>query len=820
MVVTGIIKPPPDIRAVVNRTALFVSKNGRAFETKILAREEGKSKKFDFLHSTSPFHAYYEDRVTFYQNGGTDDSEKKEKQKQKEEEEKKAAEKKHAEQQKKSVLASHQKASVVDVVAKAMLTQRQKIMNLHAAAKDNNDNDNEHKHKNKTNEENKTNENTLFIKKPRDMIFVNITAPARLTSMQIDTIKIMAQFTALASTVRAIGGGFLDSVTRKECWQNNTTNPVFDFLKPRHPHFAYFSALVDCYKKIAARNDVEHLEHLKRCAGVDVDVDVGIDIGAAGKDGSAPPSSASSTSKSGVYHCLEDAAYRCEYYRYHEEEKRRREEAADSSSGEVLGGSAYVDWHDFVVVETIAFPYDEVVVEQRPAVLDDATANASANGPAQTQTAHAIALNAAAALKEDDMDMDMDMDSDDDDDGEEKEQIRVVPDYTYTPKVVDAASTMTDATRTHMIDPITGRAVALADMSEHMRIQLLDPKWAAEKRRFLEKQKDSNFVAGDQIASNINRFAQQRSDIFGGAAGEEAAADSKRRLEEANRIMREQAARPQPALPLSLPLLPGPMNGNGIVNLPVPHHHQLPPPSMMMPPLPQQSVPSFAPPPSFPPPPPPPAAAAAAPPPLASSILPPVTTATVDATNHHPKPDAEEAPEAKKPRLLDLPLPVGSFAVPPSFPPPPASAAPSEAPSASAPALALEPTPTPTETSEVEQQEQTIASSEESNKLLSEDDFVASLPDSNVQLSIVVPNDENVQHWMFNGQTLAMSVDARHKVKMVKEELKLLLGGMPVNKMQLRYDGTFLKDSLSLGVLNIGPLATLHLVPKTRGGRK
>ena len=52
-------------------------------------------------------------------------------------------------------------------------------------------------------------------------------------------------------------------------------------------------------------------------------------------------------------------------------------------------------------------------------------------------------------------------------------------------------------------------------MPEHMRIQLLDPKWAEERKKFQEKQKDSNLVSGDAIASNISRFAQARGDLFG-----------------------------------------------------------------------------------------------------------------------------------------------------------------------------------------------------------------------------------------------------------------------------------------------------------------
>jgi hypothetical protein len=38
-----------------------------------------------------------------------------------------------------------------------------------------------------------------------------------------------------------------------------------------------------------------------------------------------------------------------------------------------------------------------------------------------------------------------------------------------------------------------------------MRIQLLDPKWAEEKRKFQEKQKETNLVAGDMMATNLSR---------------------------------------------------------------------------------------------------------------------------------------------------------------------------------------------------------------------------------------------------------------------------------------------------------------------------
>ena len=97
----------------------------------------------------------------------------------------------------------------------------------------------------------------------------------------------------------------------------------------------------------------------------------------------------------------------------------------------------------------------------------------------------------------------------DESDEEEEETIRVVP--SYTPKVVAP----TNLQQARAIDPITGKSVSVADMPEHMRIQLLDPKWAEERKKFQEKQKDSNLVGGDAIVSNISRFAQARGDLFG-----------------------------------------------------------------------------------------------------------------------------------------------------------------------------------------------------------------------------------------------------------------------------------------------------------------
>ena len=59
----GVIIPPPEIRAVVDKTAQFVAKHGKSFEQKILNSSEGKTAKFNFMKELDPYHAYYEMKI-------------------------------------------------------------------------------------------------------------------------------------------------------------------------------------------------------------------------------------------------------------------------------------------------------------------------------------------------------------------------------------------------------------------------------------------------------------------------------------------------------------------------------------------------------------------------------------------------------------------------------------------------------------------------------------------------------------------------------------------------------------------------------------
>jgi splicing factor 3A subunit 1 len=111
----------------------------------------------------------------------------------------------------------------------------------------------------------------------------------------------------------------------------------------------------------------------------------------------------------------------------------------------------------------------------------------------------------------------------------------------------------------------------------------------------------------------------------------------------------------------------------------------------------------------------------------------------------------------------------------------------------------------------------------EETKLLSESDFIASLPRPEVTLQIRVPNDPTQIAWNFHGQILSLTVNALSTIKQVKTDLSQRhLNGMPINKVQLKDPGAgfYNNNDATLAYLNIGPTATLELLAKTRGGRR
>jgi len=133
-----------------------------------------------------------------------------------------------------------------------------------------------------------------------------------IAPMDMDIIKLTAQFVARN------GQKFLIGLTQRE-----SRNPQFDFLKPTHALFGYFTSLVDAYTKCLMPNK-EEVERLKKFAGLPLDI-------------------------------LDKALGRFAWDEQEEQQRMGREEE-DHVEKEMMG---QIDWHDFVVVETIEFTKDD-----------------------------------------------------------------------------------------------------------------------------------------------------------------------------------------------------------------------------------------------------------------------------------------------------------------------------------------------------------------------------------------------------------------------------------------------------------------------------
>ena len=480
MVIQGIIRPPPDIRVVAERTAMFVAKNGRAFESRILNSAKGKTPKFAFLQPTSPFHAYYEDRIMHFESGGGKEDEKKNEEDMKEADGTKTPAAEAASKPTAKDKVTKQKASIMDPAAKAIMGQRFVITNHLKKEKGKRRKEASESEKATADGESDVppqSEKMLPLPAPPIQLdTVHVVAPYYLTPTQIETIQLVAQIVAMDGK----GGPFLPALVSRE-W----SNPDFGFCQPRNIHFSYFSALVDAYRKIIA--DLVEVANESSKAPVEGSSKPPTTTTPASKieedEKLQTPSNKSTRPLYDVQAALNDAAYRTEYERELERRRQKHQENSNAAmeDGEIANA---IDWQDFVVVETIDFPIEEQI-DVGLSMLPTKKATTTAN-------------DTKGVVEITDMDMEESEESED-----EADNIRVVP--SYTPKVVGTY----DPSTARAVDPITGKSIAVADMPEHMRIQLLDPKWAEERKKFQDKQKDSNLVGGDTMVANIAWMSQK-----------------------------------------------------------------------------------------------------------------------------------------------------------------------------------------------------------------------------------------------------------------------------------------------------------------------
>ncbi len=261
-------------------------------------------------------------------------------------------------------------------------------------------------------------------------------------------------------------------------------NPMFDFLKPQHSHFQYFNKLVEQYTKILLppRDLVEKMRH----------------------EVASP------------FSVLKSVSYRVEWERGQQREKARESELAEKERI----AYAQVDWHDFVVVETVDFQPNEVGNFPPPTTPADVGARVIAQERLEAGGASVQDMNSALFMERILADEaraevselahhppppppainlqsvtlapDVDLDS-----GKKATQPAKVdlplppnPDNViirrdYDPKNKGTAQAAPKPTvgEQYFKSPITGELIPASMMAEHMRISMLNPDWLKQKQR-------------------------------------------------------------------------------------------------------------------------------------------------------------------------------------------------------------------------------------------------------------------------------------------------------------------------------------------------
>ncbi|XP_027038507.1 splicing factor 3A subunit 1-like isoform X3 [Pocillopora damicornis] len=527
--------------------------------------------------------------------------------------------------------------------------------------------------------------------------------------------------------------------------------------------------------------------------------------------------------------------YRVEWIKQQEREKKKLEDEKEKERV----AFASVDWHDFVVVETVEFK-------------DNETANLPPPVSREQLGARILAQERYEQVQDDGPtpdDMEVNMDVEMEVDEPEPTFLQVPPppppmkDSTgkntdmnevplppipsepgpkpplpptapgsniqirrnYDPKAPKAAAPLAQTDK-FLISPITGERVPAENMAEHMKISLLDPRWREQRDRVMQEKKEQEqvFAEGMSIGSSLKQLAERRTDIFG--AGDEETVIGKKIGEEdirkpekvtwdghtasmaaTSRLAQQGVTIEQQieAIHKSKGLTPSEEReriGPKVPEQDKPPEAQLPP-TTTIPPPPSLSTmtPSRAP--------------RAPPPPPMSAMM-----------NLPPPPPM--LPPGAPPQFMGIPPPPPPGGLPRMPPPPFVNPNPPVAP----------PPPSKRDMDGDDAAGKKSRTEPAEANLVPEDQFLSSNPNP-VTFGVQIPNMPDKSEWKLDGSTVRLTLPLTDQISVIKAKLHEITG-MPAGKQKLQLGGIFIKDSNSLAYYNVTPASVVQLQLKERGGRK
>lgn len=357
-----------------------------------------------------------------------------------------------------------------------------------------------------------------------------------ISAQDLDVVKLTALFVAKN------GRGWMTQLSQREAG-----NFQFDFLRPQHTLYQFFSRLVDQYTDLLTGGSV---------------------------DGGRPQKKRITSLEQNVkdrFQVLDRAKKRAEWVKYQEAQKVAKEEQQEKERVEY----AQIDWHDFVVVETVMFderdenaelPAPTTVndlqsasLEQKAAMsinpnmrLEEAFPNFNDQGqfygqqqqpppqappvqmpPPQPYQPTPPQVHQAYQLPPEDDSFSrintLQQDRDRARAAQEAARSTAAP-MKIRSDYVPRAQQKRQAANTS-ICPNCKQAIPNDEFERHLQIELMSPEWREQSARAAQRSSTTN-LSTQEVANNLKRLASQRTDVFdpvtGQAVSEEEAARRKR----------------------------------------------------------------------------------------------------------------------------------------------------------------------------------------------------------------------------------------------------------------------------------------------------
>ncbi|WFD32935.1 SF3a splicing factor complex subunit [Malassezia sp. CBS 17886] len=510
---SGIIYPPPDLRAIVDKTAAFVARVGPHFEAKIREQEK-HNQKFSFLNAADAYHAYYRAQTHAVAHGGD------------------------------------RSGMPTDAAGAVAAVQEQAEAERVAAGLD----------------------DMAEPEEPPEHLF-SLAFPS-VPAVDLEVLKLTALFTARK------GQAFASGVLARE-----SRSYQFEFLRPTHHLFSYFNLLVEQYRRVmqplatdldqvrlgahdprhgagrggarqallppirrraawmhyhAQREKEARAEEKRRRAAFD-EIDwqdflvVGVvEITDADERADLPPPQS-------LYELQRMTAAQQRMNAMIQEEKRREdaaremEEAAAAELAAAAHAAPSADTEAVIGVERPAGsaqaaaeapgaptekpdtpPAPEPEAEKETGA-DPASGQALAPAPAPAQALPPAPAPAPASLPHPPRTL------------PPRPEAIARPSTAQGPVKIRRDYVRTQRTGQSLeqttVSPISGQAVAVKDMAEHVRVELMNPKFREERQKLEQrKQEQASLAAGVDPSRHLKQFAGARTDIFGARADEEAQA--------------------------------------------------------------------------------------------------------------------------------------------------------------------------------------------------------------------------------------------------------------------------------------------------------